>query len=65
MDTVTQNQSTVHCEVLTESGVTAAYSSGHSDIEQREVKLGGSESGQSTENSSGVTAEDSSRHSDT
>ena len=34
VDIVTQNQQTVQCEVLTESGQTLAKSSGHSDTEQ-------------------------------
>ena len=33
VDVVTQNQQTVHCEVLTDSGQTVEGSSGHSDTE--------------------------------
>ena len=33
MDTVTQNQETVQCEVLRDSGQTVGGSSGHSDTE--------------------------------
>ena len=33
MDIVTQNQQTVQCEVLTDSGQTVEGSSGHSDTE--------------------------------
>ena len=33
VDTVTQNQQTVQCEVLTDNGQTAEGSSGHSDTE--------------------------------
>ena len=33
MDIVTQNQQTVQCEILTDSGQTVEHSSGHSDTE--------------------------------
>ena len=36
MDIVTQNQQTVHCEVLTDSGQTVEDSSGHSDTVPRD-----------------------------
>ena len=39
VDIVTQNQRTVHCEVLTDSGMTVEDSSVHSDTESTDCTV--------------------------
>jgi hypothetical protein len=55
---VTQNEQTVHCDVLTDSGETLDDSSGQSDTEQSVCILGGKDSDHAVENSKGLTEED-------
>jgi len=43
VDTVTQNQGAVQCEVLTDSGVSVEDSSGHSDTESTDGTLWGTD----------------------
>jgi len=54
--TVTQNEQTVHCDVLTDSGETLDDSSWHSDTEPRGCILGGKDSERAVQSSSGLSA---------
>jgi len=58
VDIVTQNQETVQCEVLTDSGQIVETSSGHSDTEEQTVQC-------VVLRDNGQRVEDSSGHSDT
>ena len=57
MHTEIQNQQAVKCEVLTGSRQAVEDSSGHSVTEPRDGIFGGTNIGQTVENSSGHTAE--------
>jgi len=48
-----QDQQTVHCEVMPDSGQTVKHSSVHSDTEPRGLTVWGTDSEQTVEHSSG------------